>query len=622
MNNNIINDSLASENVDIDKSNILKESLITTNLQNAEKNDINFNNSCVEEIKNNMSLQIGSSKNFIPPKKSKEIHGLLDQVINNYTVSCPENYVMPDDFQQIIDDSHTDVVFAYKLTIPLVNYYFKNLEIEINERVWAAAILVLSNTENKFEINDKILYYLHAKNLHDVLDKVESTLPGWMISHMENDTYYNSYYSVSSTQEQSFSFIKSHLESPYLTHIDIHKNEDQFFKYFYTENTEINNNFINYLINQYKIDATTDIKNLLIDNKDNLIIDNKDNLIIEGSKQIDNLNSNEIPRYINAEEQITPKTLVWFSSQSMQNVEQQIIDCKRTNPEKYEQLKNYLSTLKRDKPILEINDYSIFDSILDKAPNFSEVVKYFKGSFVLNQSRRLLEDSYLVTTPILLLGDPGIGKTYFAKTLAKLLNTSFYFMDANSITANWVLSGGSSQWKSGEAGNIFKFMNSSSTVSPVIIFDEIDKLSSGKNYDTFSVFHQLLEPENARSFQDEFLNISFDASNIIYILTANNVKSIPDSLLSRMKIFDIKIPDKQSTRKIAQNIYSDVIGKSPLFNPILNEEHLILLENLSPRILKKLITQSVFNQAADIIEKVNQELIIHPDYNKEKKWGF
>lgn len=598
-------------------NNTTKYNLTIENLHSEECVEINVHNLKIEDIKDT-TLSINClDKNSIPPKKSKEIHALLDIMINNYTVDIPENYIMPDDFQQIIDNFVEDLMFASKLTIPLVNYYFNNCETEMNEERWVAVILVLADTENKFEISNKILYYLHAKDFNTTLYNINSTLPGWMINHMPNDTHNDSYYDINARVEESISFIKSYLECPYLNNINVHKNEDEFFEHFYTENTEININFINYLINDYKIDATENIKNFLLGNKDSLIIN-----INKANEENIELDSEKISPEILNNQDTTTKKLVWFSSESLKNIATQIIDCKRTNPEKYDQLKIYVSSLEKEKPILEVKDYSVFDSVVEKAPNFCEVVKYFKGSFVLNQSRAQLEDSYLVTTPILLLGNPGIGKTYFAKTLAKLLNTSFYFMDANSITANWVLSGGSSQWKSGEAGNIFKFMNDSRTISPVVIFDEIDKLSSGKNYDTFSVFHQLLEPENSRTFKDEFLNIDFDASNIIYILTANDVNSIPDSLLSRMKVFDIKNPNKEDTRKIAQNIYSEVIGKSPLFNPILNEKQLLLLENLSPRILKKLITESVFNQAADVIDQVNQELVISSDNYQDKKWGF
>lgn len=571
-------------------NNTTKYNLTIENLHSAECVEINVHNSKIEDIKDTTLSLNCLDKNSIPPKKSKEIHELLDIMINNYTVDIPENYIMPDDFQQIIDNFVEDLMFASKLTIPLVNYYFNNCETEMNEERWVAVILVLADTENKFEISNKILYYLHAKDFNTTLYKINSTLPGWMINHMPNDTNNDSYYDINARVEESISFIKSYLECPYLNNIDLHKNEDEFFEDFYIEDTEIECPYLNNI--------------------------NKAN---EENSELD---SEKISPEILNNQDTTTKKLVWFSSESLKNIATQIIDCKRTNPEKYDQLKIYVSSLEKEKPILEVKDYSIFDSVVEKAPNFCEVVKYFKGSFVLNQSRAQLEDSYLVTTPILLLGNPGIGKTYFAKTLAKLLNTSFYFMDANSITANWVLSGGSSQWKSGEAGNIFKFMNDSRTISPVVIFDEIDKLNSGKNYDTFSVFHQLLEPENSRTFKDEFLNIDFDASNIIYILTANDVNSIPDSLLSRMKVFDIKNPNKEDTRKIAQNIYSDVIGKSPLFNPTLNEKQLLLLENLSPRILKKLITESVFNQAADLIDQVNQELVISSDNYQDKKWGF
>jgi ATP-dependent Lon protease len=313
--------------------------------------------------------------------------------------------------------------------------------------------------------------------------------------------------------------------------------------------------------------------------------------------------------------------LQWIDETNMNKIR---IETKNAGlKEKSDKLNHYLGSLQIKKPIVTIEDYSIFNELLDKTPNFHEVIKFMKGNFILNQSRAEAEECYYgVPTPILLLGDPGIGKTYFAKLLAKQLSTSFNFLDANSITATWVLTGSSGQWQSADAGFIFKCMLESKTVSPVVIFDEIDKLSSGKSYDPFSAFHQLLEPENSKDFKDEFLNAHFDASKIIYILTANNINNIPESLLSRMRVFDINQPSPEATRLIAQSIYSDIIGKSKLFNPILEESNLKKLESLSPRNIKKLLNHAVFIQASNETTEFGQQLNLNTDGEKNSRWGF
>lgn len=289
-------------------------------------------------------------------------------------------------------------------------------------------------------------------------------------------------------------------------------------------------------------------------------------------------------------------------------------------PDKMGKVKKYLDKLQTHKPVLQFDKFEEFNSLNVDCPNFKEVAQFYKGSFVLNNSKYIFDRSYTAPTPILLLGEPGIGKTHFAKRLAKILGTSFHFLDANSITASWVLTGSSGQWQNADAGSIFKYVLDSNTISPVVILDEIDKLSQGKNYDPFSVFHQMFEPENACHFKDEFLNVTFDASKIIYVLTANNVNNIPESLLSRMRVFDIQRPNHEEMKIITQNIYRDIIGNTPLLKPKLNNSILDKLVSLPPRDIKKQISNAVFAQLAES-QELNQEIILKFD-ETQKNWGF
>lgn len=310
--------------------------------------------------------------------------------------------------------------------------------------------------------------------------------------------------------------------------------------------------------------------------------------------------------------------LEWIDFSEIEKLNEEIASF--GTPDKIAKVKKYIDKLQSSKPVLQVTEFDSFNSLNNDCPNFKEVSRFYKGNFVLNNSKYLLDKSYYAPTPILLLGEPGIGKTHFAKKLAKLLGTSFHFLDANSITASWVLTGSSGQWQNADAGSIFKYILDSNTISPVVILDEIDKLSQGKNYDPFSVFHQMFEPENACHFKDEFLNVTFDASKIIYILTANNANNIPESLLSRMRVFEIERPSLEEMRVIAQNIYQELIGLSPLLDSHLSDNVLDKLVSLPPRDIKKQITNAVFSQLADN-QEFNQKLLLEVQHI-EKNWGF
>ena len=281
-------------------------------------------------------------------------------------------------------------------------------------------------------------------------------------------------------------------------------------------------------------------------------------------------------------------------------VDEDELDAARKNilshPEKRNS-KCFQNLVLHKKPLYPDN-FDIFDELDKELPNFKEVTEFYRGSFALNASRE--QSNYQAPRPVLLLGNPGIGKTHYAKKLAKLLGTSYRFFDANSISTGGVLSGHNASWKGADAGLILKELAKSETISPIFLFDEIDKIKSERQYSPFSTFHQLFEKENAKTFSDEFVDLTFDASQIIYILTANNADNIEDSLLSRMNVFEIKNPSEEEMKNIVQDIYTATLAGSKLFKPKLETEEMKKLVQLSPRQVTQVLSKSIFSQASKI----------------------
>jgi ATP-dependent Lon protease len=317
------------------------------------------------------------------------------------------------------------------------------------------------------------------------------------------------------------------------------------------------------------------------------------------------------------EDKQTPATIEWVNPEDIRNFK-----VSEVSFDEMRKVQNLLARINPHKPILKIDDYNAFDALYEQNPNFREVTDFYKGSFIFNESKDLPKE-YAVPTPVLLLGEAGIGKTHFAQALANLVKTQVSLIDANSISASWVLSGHSMGWKDAKPGMILRNMIECETASPIIIFDEIDKLTNQKSYDPFSTFHQLLEPENARAFTDEYLNIKFDASKIIYILTANDANSIPPTLLSRMKVFHINKPSADQARGIASRIYRGMLGSSKLFSQELNEENQDKLSIFTPREMKQILMNSIFTHSirAAGTQDNNLELIV-PVVEEKKSIGF
>lgn len=156
-------------------------------------------------------------------------------------------------------------------------------------------------------------------------------------------------------------------------------------------------------------------------------------------------------------------------------------------------------------------------------------------------------------TPILLLGDPGIGKTYLASQLARSLGVTHTKISAGGAMGSFQLTGSHPSWRGAMPGQLVSMLSESASASPVLIFDEVDKLPSNGAYPMLPVLLDLLEPQTAKCFKDEFFDLPFDASRIITILTANNIDEVAPALLSRVEVFKVPRPDPAQRLRIIEN---------------------------------------------------------------------
>src|SRR3954469_13830515 len=194
--------------------------------------------------------------------------------------------------------------------------------------------------------------------------------------------------------------------------------------------------------------------------------------------------------------------------------------------------------------------------LFEELPNFREVLEDIRKHLALCVD----SNDSIELPPMLLLGEPGIGKTHFARKLAELLGTGFGFVPMSSLTAGWVLSGASSQWKNAKPGKVFDTFLNGEYANPVIVVDELDKASSDGQYDPLGALYELLESDTAGRFVDEFVEVPIDASGAVWLATANEAARIPEPLLNRLAVYEIERPDEAGSRRIAGNIYGEVRG--------------------------------------------------------------
>ncbi|MGH8777482.1 AAA family ATPase [Paraburkholderia sp.] len=228
------------------------------------------------------------------------------------------------------------------------------------------------------------------------------------------------------------------------------------------------------------------------------------------------------------------------------------------------------------------------DDLIDALPNFEAPLDDVRKQVALC----IETDDRLELMPILLLGDPGIGKTHFAKHLARLLGTAYHYVAMSSLTAGWILSGASSQWKNAKPGKVFDALVHGSYANPVIAVDEIDKATGDSQYDPLGALYALLEHDTAQTFIDEFAEVPINAGHVIWIATANDERSIPEPILNRMNVYEIPPPDRDGARRIAQSIYDEIRsahGWGARFPAQLADSTLDALIQASPREMRRAI---------------------------------
>lgn len=258
-----------------------------------------------------------------------------------------------------------------------------------------------------------------------------------------------------------------------------------------------------------------------------------------------------------------------------------------------------------------------FAELRERFPNFSEVVDLFEANAIaLSKVNQPFE-----AQPVLLCGEPGLGKTLFASELARTLGLPYFEIALSTITASFALSGGSLQWESGSPGLVAKglVMESGAIANPLFLIDEIDKCSDGTKYNPMNSFYSLLERHTACRFKDEALEISLDTSKIVWIATANNMNNVPEAILSRMHMFDIERPDANGMRSVIASVYSGLRSAKPygvLLQQDLDDGVINALTHLKPRGVRQTLEDAMLKAII-----ANRKFIIVDDLITGKRKG-
>jgi len=203
-------------------------------------------------------------------------------------------------------------------------------------------------------------------------------------------------------------------------------------------------------------------------------------------------------------------------------------------------------SLENAKKILDANHYGL-DSIKERILEYIAVVSLKKD--------QKIESAKLKAPALLLLGLVGTGKTTMAYSIAQALARKFGRIPMGGMGDALQLRGRSRSYPDAEPGQIMKVLRRVGTNNPVILLDEIDRVTDEAKADIMGVLVELLDPEQNSKFLDHFIDYPFDLSQVLFIATANNTSGIATAVLDRLEV--IEMPSYDDKQKI-------IIGKNYL----------------------------------------------------------
>lgn len=349
-------------------------------------------------------------------------------------------------------------------------------------------------------------------------------------------------------------------------------------------------------------------------------------------------------------EELNQQQKEYFLQQQIRTIQDEL----GGNPQQadIDELKEKIKLKKWDAKVAEAVDKEVkkLERLHPQSPDYSTQITYLqtilelpwnvytKDNFNLKHAQKVLDHDHFglervkeriiehlavlklkgdLKSPIICLyGPPGVGKTSLGKSVAEALNRKYVRVSFGGLHDESEIRGHRRTYIGAMPGRIIQNMQKAGSSNPVFVLDEIDKIGNDFRGDPASALLEVLDPEQNSTFHDNYLNIDYDLSKVLFIATANNISNVSQPLLDRMELIDISGYILEEKVEIARR---HLIPKQ-LENHGLDKEAIDIPKKTIEKIIDSYTRESgvrgLDKTLAQIMRKVALKVATKSEYNK------